>query len=165
MGYELKMFIVKKSFPCTSIRLGLIDGKVYNVFEREVEGVEEMYYYPDGNTRAIVPFNAHVIYRSSFMDIIGMVDLCKPTYLNISSICKFEDSDGTYMYGLNGGTLIGLDSYGDYRRFVPLDKCIKAMKESNEDNPYRRYDIALAMMKAVKKGFKGDDIGCVFYGH
>lgn len=164
MGYELKMYVVEKSKHCKEI-IGLIDGKVYNIFtDINKKDEEELFYYPDHDTKTIVPKGSVLKYDGSYLHIIGMIELSKCGMLDINSVCSFENSDGNYMYSDNGNDLIGLDLYGSYRRFIPIEEVIDALKESNKKESYRRFDIALAMLKSVKKTFS-DNIGCVFFGH
>jgi hypothetical protein len=60
--------------------------------------------------------------------------------------------------------IIGLDFYGSYRQFVPIDSVIADLEKGVRDG-YRRFVIALTLLKSVCKQFKGENIGCLFFGH
>lgn len=164
MGYEMKMYVVERTNM--NSKTVLIDGMVHIVFSQTNNGVTTNFYYRDRNTRGKLPHNA-TVKEGRWMKILGMVDLCKCGNFYIKdSICKFENSDGSHMYSENGNDYIGLDDYGDYRRFVPIKEVIDKMEVANKESPYIRYDMALALLKAVQNSYHSAiDVGCVFFGH
>lgn len=62
---------------------------------------------------------------------------------------------------------IKTDSYGTPLRAVPIDMVIKAMRKSmkEETPPYRRYEMALPLLKVAKKRFETKKLYCVLYGY
>jgi hypothetical protein len=167
MGYELKMYVVEKG---TGNR-----GFVFINGDRVSHCFEEL-----GNTRN-APKEGHsyhldgiptpvpktsIVLKSTYCSVLAMLDLCC-CQLPFAPVVPFEKSDGCYMYENDGDTLVGLDECGDYRSFISLDTVLKGIRKANESSPYRRFDIAIALLKSVKKGFKSniDNIGCLFYGH
>ena len=168
MGYELKMYVVYKTSGSSRGKLININNGVYSVYSEETNPKNMYYYLSDGNTKVSIDkdYKGPIIPEISCLTI-GMLDLCS-TDLNNTGICEFKDSDGCTMFNpCNGNEFIGIDPYGYYRSFVPIDNVIKELKEKTADktNSYRRYDIALAMLKAIKKTFKGSEVGCLFFGH
>lgn len=164
MGYDQRMYIVERSTMGTCNHTALIDDKVFSIFKNDHADESPFIYFPDHNTRTLVPSNVIVKY-GKFMSVLGMIELYKCDYdFKHDSVCKFEESDGDYMYDTNGNDLIGLDAYGDYRRFVPIDKMIELIEKCNSEDCYRRYEIALAFLRSVKTHFTSD-VGCVIYGH
>ena len=61
------------------------------------------------------------------------------------------------------------DQYGEKLKAVPLDEVISLLKEeikSDGSNPYRRFVLALALLKSVKQGWSSSDrMTVLFYGH
>jgi hypothetical protein len=166
MGYETNMIVVTKHPHQTNKTFLLpVEGqcdKVYYYFEDKTG----RFYYPDGNTKIPVPAGAKTK-EGIWCQDIAVMDLCKVG--DMPGICDFEKSDGCYAYNpFNGNELIGLDPYGSYRSFVPVKEVIAIMEKSNKEEPYRRITAALALLKALKKGFPDNEhsqLGCLFYGH
>lgn len=167
MGYELTLMVVSKSrYPHGSI--ALIEDRVYIAYEKD----GGLIYYSGPNTAAPVPPESKVFRDSSWCEVVSVLELCKCGLEN-SGICKFEESDGHYAYlPFNGNDLIGIDCYGSYRKFVPIQYVIDEMADnireikSKGETPYRRYVSALAHLKSVKRSFtKMDNMGCLCYGH
>jgi hypothetical protein len=99
------------------------------------------------------------------------MDLCKVGHC-FGGTCSFAESDGSYAFDpFDGNALIGLDDYGNYRKFVPIQEVIdtlqKEIKEANErgEHPYRRFIIALDLLKSLQENFSHEELGCLFYGH
>jgi hypothetical protein len=98
-----------------------------NKDERIVSTVHQCYkngdnyiYYPDHNTKTPVPLGA-IIKEGPGCSIIATLDLSKAG--TFPGICKFEESDGNYAYDpFDGNKILGLDGYGSYRKFVPIQE-------------------------------------------
>ncbi|MCX5884303.1 MAG: hypothetical protein NT096_00060 [Proteobacteria bacterium] len=179
MGYETKMLVVEKNigmnhYSCMIEELHATSTKeqfkktVYNCF-KESDG--SFSYYPD-HTKITVPSGA-IVKEGPWCHIIGMVELSKGG--TFPGICKFEDSNGDYVYDpFDGNKILGLDGYGDYRKFVPIQEVINILQEhikeakAIDQKPYRRYVAALGLLKGIKLSFYNGpthEIGCLFYGH
>jgi hypothetical protein len=114
-----------------------------------------------------------LVKEGPWCNVIATIDLRKAGTL--PGICKFEESDGHYAYDpFDGNKILGLDGYGDYRKFIPLQEVIDIfnthIKEAKDKGqvPYRRFVAALALLKGIKSSFKNSDtheIECLFYGH
>ena len=172
MGYELKMLVVEKHDNMLH-DLALIKGEVFTVFkdEQRGKGRRKRIYFPDRKTKTPVPRNAK-IKSGPWCELLGVLDLCKcgDVAVECESICGFEESDGSHAFNpFDGDALIGLDCYGSYRKFVPIDDVIKALeKELSKGQPYRRFTAAFALLQDIKEGFHDTDttkVGCLFYGH
>lgn len=168
MGYELRMYVVESSsLNPADEEIVLINNNIYPVFSED-DNDDVKYCYPDGNTKKYI--DGMPIIHGHYCSIIGMVDLCKIS-LPHTGICKFEESDGSYMFDPNDGNkLIGLDLYFMYRSFVPLDVVIADFTDELTKNtkgmvPYRRSVIAYELLKSVQNTFRGSTVGCLFYGH
>jgi hypothetical protein len=163
MGYELKMYVVTRH--AQHLTIVNIKDNVYDCYYNYNGDKEKYIYYPTPNQSSIVPKNAKRI-NGRFCLVIGMIDLCNcaDKFKNMS-ICKFEESDGCFIYSPDDGNkLVGLDNYGDYRRFVPIDNVLKELKDNEKD--YQRFTIAIALLESIKKTFsEREDVGCLFYGH
>lgn len=179
MGYETTMLVVEKSSSMTHAMAQINELQVNDKDERIVSTAHQCYkngdnyiYYPDHNTKTPVPLGA-IIKEGPYCNVIATLDLSKAG--TFPGICKFEESDGNYAYDpFDGNKILGLDGYGSYRKFVPLQEVIdllnsyiKNAKDKGE-KPYRRFTIALTLLKSIKSSFKNSDtheIGCLFYGH
>lgn len=179
MGYETQMIVVEKSSSMTHAMTQINELQTTDTKERIVSTIHQCYkdgdtyiYYPDHNTKTPVPLGA-IIKEGSWCNVIATLDLSKAG--SWPGICKFEDSDGHYAYDpFDGNKIIGLDNYGSYRKFVPLQEVIDILnthiKEAKAKGhvPYRRFVAALGLLKGVKASFiksENHEVGCLFYGH
>ncbi len=171
MGYETKMFVISRS-TLSPTELGLVDNRVVQVYQDRVVQVYQdkdtepdyFYYAEDGNTRKRFPTGNSII-KAQWGQLIGMLDLCK-CGRDTGGTCNFEDGD-IFIYSEDGDNPVGLDAYGAYRKFVPIDEAIAYFeKELEGEYQYRRFTVALAMLKAVKEGWEGaEEVGVCYYGH
>jgi hypothetical protein len=57
------------------------------------------------------------------------------------------------------------DSYGDELREIPLDDCITILENANKIDHYKRYTIALGLLKSFNMNdWRNDDIVILHYG-
>jgi hypothetical protein len=172
MGYEVRMMVVEKTG--TEYETCRVGNQIRMVWREDGQFMQtQKYYFNDNNTKTMLPPETKTI-KGNDCHIISMIDLCDTgeCYCYIDSICKFEDSDGSIVYDpFNVNKMIGLDHYNDYRNFVPikvvlkmLNKAVRKSKAKGEA-PYRRFLVAIAMLRSIKKTFTNDKIGCLFYGH
>jgi hypothetical protein len=159
MGYELKMYVVSAhSFSDSKKeKVALVNGKVYHCFGNDEEGI---FCFIDGKEHYI---SNEPLIETEWCEIIGMVDLCKCELKN-TGICKFEEGD-IYCFDNDGNSLIGLDFYGYYRKFVPIDLILDELKKLNKKEKYRRFTITISMLDLVKETFPDEKVGCIFFGH
>lgn len=165
MGYETKMYVVERHGSNTG-KICLANGDVHSCYldkNLKETGRPTYHYYPDHNTETPVPSTAP-IKDGTFCQVIGMLDLCKADQW---PVCSFEESDGCYIFDSDGNSLVGMDPYGSYRSFVPIDEVIKRLQEEIKKDSYRRFRVALAMLVSIRANFSDDlsNIGCLFYGH
>jgi len=101
--------------------------------------------------------------------VVASVELCKPgqgafsTLMGNAGNSRVTDAPLAYFYGTDGNTHIAEDSYGDPLAVMSVDDVIKALTADNKREKYRRFDLALATLKAFKKGFPDGVI--LGYGH
>lgn len=102
-----------------------------------------------------------------FCQLIAMVDICKPGYtseiIRMDKETEADKTDKHYFYCCDGNKDIKQDAYGKRPRFRPLDDVLKAVTKDNKGNPYRRYDVLIATLKAVKGKFENPIVA--FYGY
>lgn len=174
MGYETKMIVVIKNLHMKD-HTALIDGQVFKIFPVKNSNTIQYIYYPDRKTETPVPQEA-VIKEGHYCQDIAILDLCNCGDTQMPGICKtYQDTDGSYVYEpFDGNKLIGPDSYGDFRSFIPIDQVITILDNSlNESRlkgeiPLRRFAIALTLLNQIRLHFPNNstqEIGCLFYGH
>jgi len=69
-----------------------------------------------------------------------------------------------YVYGLDGNTKFSEDMYGKPLSIMEVGAVIKAIEADNKRESYRRFDLALAMLREFQKHF-GEDARVLGYGH
>ena len=167
MGYETTLYIVEKYSSLHPANTIVVKGQngcastVHQVYNKEGK---DFYYLEDGNTR--VEVKNPVTVPSHTCHVLAMIEMSKMG-IGLGSICKFEDSHVHCFRPCNGNAYLPLDPYGDYRNFVPIQQAIDIIAEVNKTAKYRRFDMALAIMRSVKRGFKANlaNIGILEYGH
>jgi hypothetical protein len=172
MGYETQMIIVEKYSTMKQPNC-IIDDKLHNCFQKDT--TSPFIYYPDHNTETPVPPNT-IIKKGDWCKIIATLDLAK-TGISLPGLSTFEKSDGSFAYSpFDGNQVLGLDPYGEYRSFIPIDQAIDLIKKAiqedakkNHNQPYRRFTIALSLLESIKKEYLPHEgitqIGCLFWGH
>lgn len=155
MGYELKLYVGKSGHSSREWKrseVGKIEGK----------GQHAYVYYPplkDENGELIETGRTAI-----WFDVYAMIDLRKPGYgshiLAIDWRNQESQSAYWYHYGEHGGNVETIeDSYGDYPRPVPVAEVIAALEKDSIEK-YRRFDWALALLRAVPA-----DSEVLFYGN
>ena len=93
-----------------------------------------------------------------YCNIICMVELCKAgngkfEELRCRKSKEMKDKEITpYFYGTDGNTRITEDEYGDKMVLMNPKEVLKALEEDNKE-PYRRFDLAIAALKAAIPNF------------
>jgi hypothetical protein len=176
MGYETKMLVVIKSPQQTQTLAMISEIRINKKDESIVQEIFQCYKEHDGSytyyPKAIktpLPSGA-IIKEGPWCRVIAMLDFSKAG--TWPGICKFEDSDGHYAYNpFDGNKVLGLDGYGYYRKFVPLQDVIEILQNninySKENNrpPYYLFMAALGLLEGLKDNVLYNDMGCLFYGH
>jgi hypothetical protein len=104
---------------------------------------------------------------ASFFNVASMVDLCKPGYESAIFGIKPDEIRGSfpiYLYDLDGNTQHTEDHYGNALRAIPVSHVLQALREDAKREPYRRFLLALPLVRAFKKHFKGNAYA-VLYGY
>jgi hypothetical protein len=60
---------------------------------------------------------------------------------------------------------IKTDCYGAPLRLVPIKEVLEAIVTDNKLEPYRRFKMAIALLREMIRGFKGEELYCVLRGH
>lgn len=168
MGYETRMYVVARSQVAMKREIAFVDNRMVAVFRDKKD--KAVYYERDGETKRDLPEDTQTV-SAVWGDLIAMFDLSKcglgPVGRVIDySVVDLEKTD-TYVYEpTDGNELIGEDRYGSFRRFVPIEEVIKALEEEVKDEePYRRFVSALALLRSIKQEFTHEVLGCLFYGY
>ena len=103
--------------------------------------------------------------RVYFLEI-GQLDLCK---VGMGELVIENDPDAIncFIWASDGNTQLTEDDHGDPIRAIPLKAAILKLKRLVKvADPYRRYVIALAMLKAIDDTFiEDEDVYVAFYGY
>lgn len=94
---------------------------------------------------------------------IAEVELCVPCNKFYNAIHK-EMKKGKYAYIYpDGNTKTIEDAYSERLRFVPAKVVLEHLKDANKTENYRRYDMAIALLKVVIEKFTAPVV--VPFGH
>ena len=101
-----------------------------------------------------------------YCSVIAMVDVCKPGYDSALYALNTKENNTKkfYFYGEDGNNPIVEDRYGDKIRFASVDDTLEAAIKDNKVDKYRRFDILIACLKAVKNSKFGEPL-VAFYGY
>lgn len=91
-----------------------------------------------------------------YASIVGMVDLCKTgdgpfEQLRNSSVSKVPS---VYFYN-NSDEKITHDLYGSPIVVMDANEVLKALQKDNRKQNYRRFDLAIGLLKAAIKSYPG----------
>jgi len=95
------------------------------------------------------------------LDVVAMVDLCGVDTL-VSSLIN-NTGLPVYFYDTDGNTRVEFDRYDRELSALPIDQVIKIIQKTNRNNPYRRYKVALGILKTIKTTFQNPHV--VLFGH
>lgn len=110
-------------------------------------------------------FAVERISDEGYCSVVAEIDLCKPGEGAFMTLHKTNKGDGrAYVYGLDGNTAFNKDRYDDAMSIMKVDDVISAIAKDNRKQKYRRYNIALAFLKAFKKDF-GKEARILGFGH
>lgn len=103
----------------------------------------------------------------AYFNPYAMVDLAVVGNTAYNELQKLKDNSflHAYFYAPNGNTKVMKDSYDDALKVIPFDKVLEILKKSNKKEKYRRFDMAIALMKAMVGKFSTDELGVVLFGH
>lgn len=108
--------------------------------------------------------------KTNWFQIMGMVDLCKPGHdSGISKLCQSIELDKVaqkvYLYAPmgDGDTTVGEDCYGVKLKTIPLEIVLDALYADQENDTYRRFKWAIALLEAMQDDLENLEI--VLYGY
>jgi hypothetical protein len=161
MGYETKAFIVTASVT------GGVDEFVkhnkrwvhaWRDYESDCKTTKSLYHYTEtGNDRTEVDVDSETVKRKTSF-VLGMVDLCK---LGSGNNVPAKESE-FYFYGGDGESAVIEDKYGDKLNQMTLQEAIDFF---TPQAGYRRVDVLLATLNAVKVSFPNEYIYVLFFGY
>lgn len=152
MGYETKLIIGVPSLEMDEYAMEdliIEDGKAYRPYKK------------DSNGELIKTGRKEVYFQ-----VMAMVDLCKCGYSSHISKINWKNTRDDivwYWYTEDGNTQIKEDRYGDASEPVDINIVIEALKKDVQDDDYRRFKWALALLESMKDDKEG--IKILFYGH
>ncbi len=90
--------------------------------------------------------------KRSWFQEIAMVDLCKPGYQSkIFELSTLVEKEKVYLYASNGNTHIIKDMYDKQLTAINAGVVLSTLKEDNQKEPYRRFEIAIALLETMLK--------------
>jgi hypothetical protein len=163
MGYELKLMVIRRSKSLGKEKIVLLGEEVFNAFNHD-EDNDRYYYYPDGDSKTYVTDEPMIDSEPGLL--LSIFELHKPGSGDGFGICSFKEADGhtcSVYTPFDGNKLVGLDSYGDYRKILTLSDTITRLEDIHPC--YYAVTDALTYLRRLQKTFKDDSIACMFYGH
>ena len=101
-----------------------------------------------------------------YFNVMAMVDLCKCGHDSpVTNIDwgNYDEEKVWYFYAEDGNTRITKDAYGDKSRPVPISVVLAALREANEEENYRRFDWAIALLSAMEDD--PQELEVLFFGY
>lgn len=97
----------------------------------------------------------------------AMIDICKPGYdSEIYKLSADHDiGEPIYIYGSDGDTEIVEDCYGKRLRAFPLDVALTALETDNGSTRYRRFQIAVDLLRSVKANAGDEQLSVFLFGY
>jgi hypothetical protein len=97
----------------------------------------------------------------------AMVDVCKPGYDSETYKLSANHDIGQpiYIYGADGNTEIAEDCYGKQLKAFPLDDALAALETDNGSTRYRRFQIAVDLLRSVKANAGDESLSVFLYGY
>lgn len=101
-----------------------------------------------------------------YSSVVAEIDLCKigDGHLYALMLANTPKKPRAYVYGLDGNRRFKKDRYGAAMPIMKVADVIKAIEQDNKKEPYRRFEMALAMLKVFKDSF-GDRARVLAFGH
>lgn len=165
MGYELKLLVVQRLTGLSKDKIVLVGKDVYHAYNLDEKDKDKYYYYPDGDTKIYVSDEPMIESEDSLL--LSLFNLHKLGSGKDFGIRTFIEADGqtcSVYDPFDGNKLVGLDSYGDYRKILTLEETIELLSSLGMDEFYA-VRTALDYLRYLAETFKDDSIGCMFYGH
>jgi len=104
------------------------------------------------------------------MSEIATIDLSKICYNKMGALInRIHNKENSELYPktfyYQGNKMVTKDSYGDALRLVPVQEVLDAIKEDNEKESYRRFNMAIPFLEEAIKGFGNGELFCLLYGY
>ncbi|MBT7080175.1 MAG: hypothetical protein HN929_01690 [Chloroflexi bacterium] len=101
-----------------------------------------------------------------YFNVFAEIDLCKCGHDSpVTNIDwgNYDNKKVWYFYGHDGNTHITEDFYGDRPKPVPVSVVLAALREAAEEESYRRFDWAIALLSAMEDD--PEELEVLFFGH
>jgi len=160
MGYETEAFIVKTSKTSGNSEFVKYNNKWLHAWRdlNDDGSTKTLYHYTEtGNDKVELPLDTELVKRRTSY-VIATVDLCK---LGVGNNVPKNETE-FYFYGSAGDSAVIEDGYGEKLNQMTLQEAIDFF---TPQAGYRRVDVFLATLNAVKEYFSSEDIYVLFYGH
>lgn len=97
-----------------------------------------------------------------YFKVIAMVDLC----VTGTQIKSWHDSNSipVYIYGIDTNQFRKFDNYGERIKAISLSKALDILQSLENQTPYRRYEIAIAMLGVIQDTFT-EPVYVALFGH
>ena len=181
MGYESRMYIGTPYYGGKEPYIQIEGHKSAYRVRNDKDKKGDFYYLSDGNTKRYVSTLkrqkiGYKIVEAESMQIIAMVDLCKASVGAVGEVInkghghgssreQFVGGDRGCFFDDGGNAMILEDCYCDAMTFVDPKEVLRAMEEEQKQQPYRRFTIAIAALKAAIKEFKMEKLRVLFFGY
>ena len=115
-------------------------------------------------TKLIIGVSYNHLEKDRYLSVVATIDLCKSDFKD-TFMDKETDTKTIFFYGTDGNTQIREDMYGSKLFEISPEKVLKFMKDHNKIHTYRRYNAAIPLLSNLIKGFKGENLKCILFGH
>lgn len=97
----------------------------------------------------------------------AMIDVCNPGYDSETYKLSADRDigDPIYIYGTDGNTEIVEDCYGKQLKAIPLDEVLAALEADNGSTRYRRFAIAVDLLRSLKQHAGDESLSAFLYGY
>ena len=102
--------------------------------------------------------------EETYFQIYAEIDMCKIGSSHLMKVLTVNKDPlkEIYWFGYDGNTRIHEDRYGDKPNETSIDDCIEALKLDVQEDDYRRFKWALALLESMKEE---KDLSVIWFGH
>lgn len=184
---------VDVTFPRLIVIIGKnemgIAPKAYNLWQRR-DGQRGKFFYPndegskDSNDTTVIRVTdaqlrrwrtrgkiSYEIVKSIYMRVICEIDLSCANTTYMSDIIhrahhsKDKKTPCLFGYESNGNDIFVKDSYGEPMYPIAIKDILEAMERDHAKEPYRRFAVAIAMLRVFIDEKMFPKVQCTLYGH
>ena len=114
----------------------------------------------------VMLFAVQSVSGDGYASVVAEIDLCKIGDGNLYALmlANTPKKPQAYVFGLDGNRKFKKDRYDKPMPIMEVDDVIEAISKDNKREPYRRFEIALAMLRVFKDKF-GEEARVLAFGH